>query len=75
VSPIEPASPALAGALRGLREARGLTQEEVALTAGITTGSLSRIETRHSNPTWTTVERIAQALGVSLLELCAEMEG
>jgi transcriptional regulator with XRE-family HTH domain len=74
VSPLEPASPALADAIRGLREARSMTQEEVAIEAGITPGSLSRIETATSNPTWTTVERIAVALDVSLTTLAAAVE-
>jgi transcriptional regulator with XRE-family HTH domain len=74
VSPIEPASPALADAIRILREERSLTQEDVAIDAGITPGSLSRIETARSNPTWTTVERITGALGVSLTALAAAVE-
>lgn len=74
VQPIEPASTRLAAAVRDLRKARRLTQEDVAHAAGITTGSLSRIETALTNPTWTTVERICKALDVSLRELCVEVE-
>jgi transcriptional regulator with XRE-family HTH domain len=74
VSPIESASPALARAIRDLREARKLTQEEVAHEAGITPGTYSRIEGARANPTWTTVERIARALGVSLSVLAAAVE-
>jgi transcriptional regulator with XRE-family HTH domain len=74
MSPIEPGSPTLARVLRALREDQDLTQEEVAYEAGITPGSLSRIETAVSNPTWTTVERIAAALGVGLGDLGAAVD-
>lgn len=74
MSPLDPANPALGRALRTLREERELTQEDAAYEAGITPGSLSRIETAVSNPTWTTVERIASALDVSLVELGAAVE-
>jgi transcriptional regulator with XRE-family HTH domain len=74
VPPIEPASLALARALRELRRDRELTQEDVALEAGITPGHLSKIENGRANPTWTTVERIALSLEVSLTELAAEVE-
>jgi transcriptional regulator with XRE-family HTH domain len=74
VSPIEPASPAFACAIRTLREAQQLTQEDVAYDAGITPGTLSRIEGGRANPTWTTVERIAEALDVSLVDLAQAIE-
>jgi transcriptional regulator with XRE-family HTH domain len=71
VSPIESANPALADTIRALREDRDLTQEDVAYAAGITPGALSRVECAKTNPTWTTVERIAQALDVSMEQLAA----
>ena len=74
MSPVEPASVALADAIRAAREERDLTQEEVAFAAGITPGSYSRIECARSNATFTTVERIAAALGMSLVELAAAVE-
>jgi transcriptional regulator with XRE-family HTH domain len=74
VSPIESASPALARAIRDLREDRKLTQEDVAHEAGITPGTYSRIEGARANPTWTTVERIARAMGVSLSVLAEAVE-
>lgn len=43
----------------------------MAIAAGITPGTLSRIEGGKANPTWTTVERIAEALSVSVTELAA----
>lgn len=61
--------PALGKAIRQLRQKRGLTQEDLAHTAGITTGTLSLIERGHANPTWGTIKGIAAALDVSMGEL------
>ncbi|HTW42511.1 MAG TPA: helix-turn-helix transcriptional regulator [Solirubrobacteraceae bacterium] len=65
---------ALAAVLRRLRVERGSTQEALAYRAGITTGSLARIELGQATPAWTTVRRIAAALEVTLVELAAEVE-
>jgi transcriptional regulator with XRE-family HTH domain len=51
-----------------------MTQEDVAYHAGISTGSLSRIECSLANPSWTTVTRIAAALDTGLIELVHAME-
>lgn len=61
--------PALGEAIRQLRRKRGLTQEDLAHSAGITAGTLSLIERGHANPTWSTVKAIAAALGSSMGEL------
>jgi transcriptional regulator with XRE-family HTH domain len=61
--------PALGAAIRELREKSGRTQEALAQGAGITVAHLSGIERGYANPKWSTVERIADALGVSLGEL------
>jgi transcriptional regulator with XRE-family HTH domain len=61
--------PALGEAVRQLRQKRGLTQEDLAHEADITTGTLSLIERGHANPTWGTVKSIAASLGVSMGEL------
>jgi transcriptional regulator with XRE-family HTH domain len=66
--------PALAVALRQLREAHGVTREALAFHAGITTGSLARIELVQATPGWDTVRSVADALGVSLVELAAAVE-
>jgi transcriptional regulator with XRE-family HTH domain len=60
---------ALGAAIRQLRQKRGITQEDLAHDAEITTGTLSLIERGHANPTWNTVKGIASALGVSMGEL------
>jgi transcriptional regulator with XRE-family HTH domain len=63
----------LARALRSLREQRGVTQEDLAHAAEVTTTALSRIEGGKANPTWTTLTRILAALEVSLTELDAAL--
>lgn len=60
---------ALGSAVREIRGKTGRTQEEVAQTAGITVAHLSGIERGYANPKWGTVERVADALEVSLVEL------
>ena len=61
--------PALGEAIRQLRNKRGLSQEDLAHAAGVTTGTVSTFERGNSNPTWGTVKRIAQARGVTIVEL------
>ena len=65
----EPPDPVLAALLKRLREEQDITQEQLAFDAGITVSALSRIERGLNSPGWTTVKRIADALGVSLSEL------
>lgn len=61
--------PALGAAIRQLRNKRGVTQEDLAHDAGVTTGTLSLIERGKSNPAWGTVKSIAAALGVTVAEV------
>jgi transcriptional regulator with XRE-family HTH domain len=75
MSPRESADPRLGRVIRQLREGAGMTQEDVAYHAGISTGSLSRIECSLANPSWTTVIRIAAALDTGLIDLVHAMEG
>lgn len=65
---------ALGEAIRQLRVQRGLTQEDLAHDAQITTGTLSVIERGGSNPGWATVRRIARALQVPTAELATLAE-
>jgi transcriptional regulator with XRE-family HTH domain len=65
----------LASRLKGMREEREITQEQLAFEAGITVSALSRIERGLNNPRWTTVRRIARALNVGLVELAKAIEG
>lgn len=66
--------PALAAALRKMREERGLTREEVAFYAGITVGSLARVELGQSAPAWFTVVQIVRAMDVTLIALAVALE-
>jgi transcriptional regulator with XRE-family HTH domain len=65
---------ALATVLRRMREEQHQTQEDVAFAAGVTTGSVSRIELSQMNPTWGMVRKIADALGVNVTELAEAVE-
>jgi len=67
--PDQPIDLALAAVLRRLREAQGLSQEATAQRAGISLNSYSRIERGNAAPAWATVQRIADALDVSMAEL------
>jgi transcriptional regulator with XRE-family HTH domain len=69
VPPPSPPDPALAAVLRELRAASGRSQEDIAHEVGLTVGSYARIERGQSNPTWSTVRRIANALSITLGDL------
>ncbi len=58
--------------IRQIREEKGLTQEKVAKWAGVTAASLSRWENEEREPTFRNVEKIAQALGVTMAEMIKE---
>jgi transcriptional regulator with XRE-family HTH domain len=62
----------LAGNLRLLREARGLTQAQVARLAGIPRATWGHLETGAANPTLAVLDKVATALQVPLEELTAE---
>lgn len=74
---MRPAAPdrALAATVRRMREERGLAREALAFRAGLTAGALARIELAQAVPRWNTVRRIADALGVDMVELSAAVEG
>lgn len=59
----------LGRAIRRLREERGLSQEALAVGAGVTASSLGQIERGRASPRWDTVQVIATELGVSISEL------
>lgn len=52
-----------------MREERRVTQEALAYNAGLSVGTLGRIEVARTAPSWDSVRRIIDALGVSLREL------
>ena len=55
--------------LRELRKARGMTQQEVGEAADVEMKHISNIELGRGNPTLLMSSRLAEALGVSLLDL------
>ena len=59
----------LGQALKKVREAKGLSQKEVALSCKMDTAQYSRIEGGKTDPSFSLVMRIAKALGVTLTEL------
>jgi transcriptional regulator with XRE-family HTH domain len=70
----EEPDPVLATLIKALREERQVTQEQLAFDAGITASALSRIERGINNPGWTTIRKLADALGVSLEQIAVEVE-
>ena len=52
-----------------LRERRGLSQEELAVAAGITQSTLSRMERGQAQPYAFTLKRLADALSVTVADL------
>jgi transcriptional regulator with XRE-family HTH domain len=65
---------ALGRALRGLRQAAGLSQEQLGLEAGVQRNFISLIETGRNQPTITTIFKLAGALGMKASELVAAAE-
>lgn len=61
--------PHLAAVLRELRTSQDRSQETVAYEAGLTASAFGRIERGLADPSWTSVVKIADVLGVSLAEL------
>lgn len=72
----------LAKALRHLREQRGLSQEHLAFTAGITKNQMQLLESGRgswkqgadsfSNPKLATLKGLAEALGITVAQLMEE---
>jgi XRE family transcriptional regulator, regulator of sulfur utilization len=58
--------------LRQLREARSLTQDQIARLAGIPRATWSHLETGSANPTLAVLDKVATVLQVPLEELTAE---
>jgi transcriptional regulator with XRE-family HTH domain len=59
----------LARILRDARLKSGLSQENAAHAAGITVGALARLERGETNPSWSTVRSVAEAVGLSMQAL------
>ena len=59
----------LAKRLKELRSEKGVSQEELAYRAEITLSQIARIETVKTNPTVSTIFKIARALDVPLSDI------
>lgn len=55
--------------VRRIRLAKGFSQEELADQSGLTRNYIGNIERRENSPSLKAMEAVADALGVSLLEL------
>src|SRR5687768_15047381 len=55
--------------IKGLREARGLTQEQLAKIAGVPRATWTNLESGSANPTLSVLHRAAGALQVTIEEL------
>jgi len=58
--------------IRYFRRLRGLSQEQLALQAGINTAFLGHLERGLKSPTITTLEKLVKALGITFEELFAD---
>jgi transcriptional regulator with XRE-family HTH domain len=65
---------ALGGQVRSLRHRLGLTVQDLASAAGISTGMLSKIENGQISPSLSTLQALASALNVPLTALFAAFE-
>jgi len=65
----------LGAVARRVRESQGLTLTDVAATAGISAGMLSRLETGHVTPSLETLVALADALGVKPALLLQDVGG
>jgi transcriptional regulator with XRE-family HTH domain len=65
---------ALGQAIREIRRECGLSQEAVALAADMEPSWLSHIERGRRNPAWSTVQRLAVALGVRVSDVALRAE-
>jgi transcriptional regulator with XRE-family HTH domain len=61
--------------VKRLREARGLTQEELAVKSGFSQQYISGLESGSRNPTVISLHELAVALGVGHIELVTPVEG
>ena len=55
--------------IQKLRESKGLSQQDLAAKCNFEKSTMSRLETGRVNPTLSTLEKVAKALDVSIVEL------
>ncbi|MCQ9368827.1 XRE family transcriptional regulator [Brevibacterium sp. 91QC2O2] len=71
LSSVSEVSAELAEAVKNLRKASGFTQAELAKQAGVSTSFISQLERSSSDVTFSTLNRICQALGTTVGHLFA----
>jgi transcriptional regulator with XRE-family HTH domain len=59
----------LVATLKRLRRRRGLTQQALAVKAGVSLGYITRLEIGRHDPRLSTLRKLAKALGVAPAEL------
>ena len=59
----------IGGKIKIIREAKGLSQKQVALTLGMDQAQYSRVENGKTDPSFSNVVKIAKALGIELSDL------
>lgn len=65
---------AVGAAVRELREIRGVSREVLAVSAGLGTGTLARLELGKSDPPWSTLRAVAAALEMTMSDLASAIE-
>lgn len=68
----DPALLALGAAVRRVREAKGISQEKLALEAQVDRSYVSHIETGKNNPAVLTLVKLAGAMGISVADLVGQ---
>ena len=64
----------MAGNLLALRSRRFMTQVELAKAAGVSPTTINRVETGKMDPRFSTIKKLAAALGVTPEELAGPAE-
>ena len=59
----------LGSRIRAIREEKGLSQEELGFRSNLHRTYISEIELGQKNPTYLTLIKISEALGISIFEL------
>lgn len=64
----------IGGKLRAVREARGLSQRDLAARAGLTNGAISQIEQNKSSPSVASLKRLLDAVQMTMSDFFSEFE-
>jgi transcriptional regulator with XRE-family HTH domain len=69
-----PVRPALGAAVKTIREKKGLSQMRLSETTGFRQSWISDVEHGRRNPSWTSIIRLAEGLGVKPSQLVSHAE-